>query len=134
MGRPTKFVRDRADLAVALAGRGWPSTKIAPALGISRRKLVSWAARGRCGEAPYAAWLTRYAEAADTARVRRGEAAAVRERRRLLEYKRRQQAYWLKRLGPREYWQRRAAWLLENDRIGPAFVEALLRSRALVGE
>jgi hypothetical protein len=134
LGRPSKFDRDRADRAVMLAGRGWPSTRIAPALGVTRGTLAAWAARGRSGEAPYAAWLMQYEEAADTARVRRAEAAAVRARRHLLEYKRRKQVYWLNKLGAREYWRRRAVWLLEHDRVGPAFVEAILRLRALAGQ
>jgi hypothetical protein len=133
MGRPSKFDRERADRAITLAGRGWPSTRIAPAIGVARRSLITWIARGRSGEAPYAAWLMRYEASADTARVRRAEAAAVRARRHLLEFKWRKQEYWLNKLGPREYWRRRVAWLRAHNRFGPAFDVARRRLRALAG-
>jgi len=120
MSRPPKFRPEIAGDAVVLALAGATLVRIARELGICRRTLQGWLARGRDGGEPFAAWAAAFDEAVSVARMRRLQAA---EQRHKAEAKERWQKckaarsqWWLKQLGPEEFVLRRLAWLAGRNR------------------
>lgn len=130
MARPSKFSPARAHSAVLLAKAGEPRQWIARGVGVGRRTLQEWIARGRAGEEPFAAWVKEM-EAADrfAHRLRmdrhweRYDAAA---KERWKKFKASREGWWLARLGPERFWERRWAWLVSKGHHAAA-AEALAR-------
>jgi hypothetical protein len=120
MPRPTKFNPKRARSALLLVKAGEPRQWVARGAGIGRRTLQEWLARGRAGEEPFAAWAKAIDEATRAARRRQIEATYEREtargKVRWQRFKASREGWWLRQLGPDEFWLRRLVWLAAHGK------------------
>lgn len=109
IGRPSKFNAIVAAQAIWMAERGASRLKIAQELRIGQRTFDDWLADPRKADfakrfrdAEARAWRSRcYLRSAIERRKARASWAKFRDG---------QEGYWLKRLGPVEFWRRRVAW------------------------
>jgi transposase len=120
MARPPKFRPDLAGATLVLARGGMSRERIARELGISRRTLQNWLARGRAQEEPFAAWAGAFDEAVVAARRRRLQSGNQRQqseaKARWQKFKAARSRWWLDRLGPEEFILRRLLWIANRRR------------------
>ena len=132
-GRPTKFSPELGAEILRLLAAGRSRAEIAEAVGIGKRSLQDWLARGRDGEPPFAAWADRFDATMEVVRRRRIRAnwqrydAASKER--WQRFKAAREEWWKERLGPAEFWTRRLAWLASRGKWA-AYHRTIERLRA----
>jgi hypothetical protein len=120
MPRPSKFAPELARRAVALAAAGSSHRTIAREIGLGRRTLADWLARGRSGGEPFAAFAVAFDQAGADAQRARAEARAARRKAegkaRWQAFKADRQCWWKARVGDPEFWSRRLEWLLDRGK------------------
>jgi transposase-like protein len=115
MARPIKFDSSKARTALLLARAGETQREVARGAGVAPRTLQYWLTRGRSGDPVFAEWAAEYDRLVNI--IHRAKLQIMREKNmveskaRFQSFKRSREAWWLKRLGPVEFYARRLDWL-----------------------